>query len=48
LLVPLLAHFAMPLVKVRSYIDAKAINESVLQLPKDYLDFVIQFQPEQF
>jgi hypothetical protein len=48
LLVPLLAHFAMPLVKARSYTDAKVIRESVLLLLKDYLDFVIPFQPEQF
>jgi hypothetical protein len=46
--VPRLAHFVMQQVKVRSYIDAKAINESVLQLLKDYLGFVIRFQLEQF
>jgi hypothetical protein len=45
--VPHLTHFVMQLVKARSYIGAKAINESVLQLLKDYLDFVIRFQPEQ-
>jgi hypothetical protein len=45
--VPRLAHFVMQQVKVRSYIGAKAINESVLQLLKDYLDFAIQFQLEQ-
>jgi hypothetical protein len=45
--VPHLAHFAMPLAKARSYTAAKEINESVLQPLKDYLDFVIQFQPEQ-
>jgi hypothetical protein len=44
--VPHLAHFAMPLVKVRSYIGAKVINESVLRPQKDYLDFVIRFQLE--
>jgi hypothetical protein len=48
LLVPLLAHIVMPLVKAPSYTDAKVINESVLLPLKDYLDFVIPFQPEQF
>jgi hypothetical protein len=38
----------MPLAKVPSYIDDKAISGSVLPPQKDYLDFVIQFQPEQF
>jgi hypothetical protein len=44
--VPHSAHFAMPLVKARSYIGAKVINESVSQPQKDYLDFVIRFQLE--
>jgi hypothetical protein len=46
--VPHLAHFAMPLVKVRSYIGAKAISESALLLLKDYLAFAIQCRPERF
>jgi hypothetical protein len=33
--VPHLAHYVMQQVKVHSYIGAKAINESVLQLLKD-------------
>jgi hypothetical protein len=44
--VPRLAHFAMPLVKVLSYIGAKVINGSVLRPLKDYLGFVIRFQLE--
>jgi hypothetical protein len=46
--VPHLAHFAMPLAKVLSFIDVKAINESVLQLLNDYLAFAIQCRPEPF
>jgi hypothetical protein len=46
--VPRLAHFAMPLVKVLSYIGAKAISESALLLLKDYLAFAIQCRPERF
>jgi hypothetical protein len=36
-------HFAMQPVRVRSYIDAKVIYVSVLQLQSAYLDFAILF-----
>jgi hypothetical protein len=38
----------MRLEKALSYTDVKAINESALQLPKDYLVFAIQCRPERF
>jgi hypothetical protein len=37
------SHFAMRPEKVRSYIDAKATNESVLLLLNDYQGYVILF-----
>jgi hypothetical protein len=45
LLLPLpLLRCAMQLVNLRSYIAAKEISESALQLPNVYLGFVILFQ----